>query len=213
MSGGPLTLIETLRFEPGEGFVHLALHRARMMRSALALGLPFSGTIFDAACAGVPHDEGLKRVRLELHPDGHIALSHAAFAPLADGKVWSVAIARTRLASNDPLLRHKTSRRDAYDAARLEYPADAVDEVLLLNERGEICEGTITSVFLPSGDGLMSTPPLACGLLAGVLREWLIAEGRARESLILPEALAGRPFFLGNSLRGLIPARLVGKAS
>ncbi len=213
MSDAPLSLIETLRFEPEGGLVDIDLHEARMLRSAAALGLPFTREAFETACADVPRDEGRKRVRLELFPDGQIVLTHAPFAPLAEGAVWRAAIAGTRLSSTDPLLRHKTSRRDAYNTARAEFPADEAEEVLLLNEHGEVCEGTITSLFVPDDDGSLLTPPLSCGLLAGVLRGKLLAEGRAREALILPEMLAKRSFFLGNSLRGLIPARLVGISS
>lgn len=209
MIEAPLSLIETFRFEPEEGFVHLDLHRARMRRSADALSLPFEDGRFDEALARAPRSEGSRRVRMELGWDGRMTLTHAPFAPLAEETVWRVALAERRLSSNNPLIRHKTSRRAVYDSARGEYPIERADEVLLLNERGEICEGTITSLFLPDGAGRLLTPPLSCGLLAGVLREQLIAEGRAREEIIRPLDLAGRPFFVGNSLRGLIAARIV----
>lgn len=208
-----LSLIETFRFEPGEGFVNLDRHRARMRRSAHALSLSFEDARFDDALVPVPVNEGARRVRLELGQDGRVTLTHAPFTPLPERTVWRVALAETRLLSGAPLIRHKTSCRTAYHAARTEYPIETVDEVLLLNERAEICEGTITSLFVPDGMGALLTPPLACGLLAGVLRERLIAEGRAREAVIRPRDLDGRPFFVGNSLRGLISARLVGKPS
>ena len=56
---------------------------------------------------------------------------------------------------------------------------------------------------------MLLTPPLACGLLPGVLRARLLREGRAREAVLRPADLAARRLFVGNSLRGLIPARLV----
>jgi 4-amino-4-deoxychorismate lyase len=60
------------------------------------------------------------------------------------------------------------------------------------------------------GDGVLVTPPLGCGLLAGVLREELIDRGRAVEGVMTPETLgSARAIFMGNSLRGLIPARLL----
>ena len=46
---------------------------------------------------------------------------------------------------------------------------EGLDELLFLNERGEVCDGTITTLFFDRGEGLR-TPPLSCGLLAGVLR-------------------------------------------
>ena len=95
-----------------------------------------------------------------------------------------------------------------FKSARAEFAAGAADEVLLLNERGEVCEGTITSVFVDDGTGILKTPTLACGLLAGVLREDLIASGRAREAMLQAGDLAAGRLFVGNSLRGLIAARL-----
>ena len=84
-----------------------------------------------------------------------------------------------------------------------------MDEAILLNERGEVCDGTITSVVVEREGGLL-TPPLSAGLLPGVFREELLAEGRCREARLGLDDLAG-PFYVGNSLRGLIPARLVGR--
>jgi para-aminobenzoate synthetase/4-amino-4-deoxychorismate lyase len=55
---------------------------------------------------------------------------------------------------------------------------------------------------------LLLTPPLSLGLLPGVLRAELIEKGRAVESHLRPADLA-QGFFLGNSLRGLVPARLM----
>ena len=212
--GGPvdraLSLIETLRHRPGEGPVRLALHRARMAASADALGLPFDAAGFEAALMASVDPAADLRLRAELFADGRLAVTAAPFTPLSDGTVWRLRLAATRLSSSDPLLRHKTSLRDAYAAARAEFAPAEADEVLLLNEKGHVCEGTITSLFVvdPAG-GPMMTPPLEDGLLAGVLRESLIAAGRARPATLCPADLAGRTLFVGNSLRGLIPAVLL----
>ena len=80
--------------------------------------------------------------------------------------------------------------------------------MLLLNERGEVCEGTITSLFLDDGSGILKTPPLASGLLAGVLREELLETGNAAERVLRPGDLASGAILVGNSLRGLIRGRL-----
>ncbi|WP_440981453.1 aminotransferase class IV family protein [Shinella sumterensis] len=217
-----ISLIETLRFEPGTGFVRLERHLARLERSAKALGLPGAGNARDALFAALPPSAlpGISptgggaqqppylRIRLELFADGRIDVQTAAFAPLAADAVWRVKLATTRLASDDPLLRHKTSRRGLYTAARAEFSAGEADEVILLNERGELCEGTITSLFLDDGSGILKTPPLASGLLAGVLREELLESGRAVEAVLRPEDIEKGDVLMGNSLRGLIRARL-----
>lgn len=76
--------------------------------------------------------------------------------PLEPQAVWRIAVARTRLKHDDPLLRHKTTRRQVYIAAREEYSTAEVDEVILLNDLDEVCEGTITSIFLDIGVPLAS---------------------------------------------------------
>ena len=86
--------------------------------------------------------------------------------------------------------------------------ADA-DEVLLLNEKGEPCEGTITSIFLDDGAGVLKTPPISCGLLSGVLRTELICARRARVQRLTVDDLRNGTLYTGNSLRGLIRAKLV----
>jgi 4-amino-4-deoxychorismate lyase len=149
-------------------------------------------------------------VRLVLGAGGAVGLTTHPFAPLDGDMVWMLAIASTRLSSADPLLRHKTTRREAYARARAEFPATTVEEVLLLNERGEVCEGTITTLFVDRGAGApLATPPLSSGLLAGVLRQSLLDTGQAVESVLEPRDLReAHALFVGNSLRGLIPARL-----
>ena len=78
--------------------------------------------------------------------------------------------------------------------------------MLFLNERDEICEGARTNLFVARDGGLL-TPALTCGLLPGVFREHLLAQSRAREAVLRLADLSG-DFFLGNSLRGLLRARL-----
>jgi 4-amino-4-deoxychorismate lyase len=197
-----LRLIETLRWEPGAGFLRLPAHLARMERAAAALELPFERDAVERALAGVFGAEAL-RVRLTLAPDG---TAEARWTPLDAAKAsWVVTLAPMRLRSDDPWLRVKTTRRALYDAARAALPA-GVDEAIFTNERGEVCEGTITNVFADLGEGLV-TPPLACGLLPGVLRAELLGEGRAREAVLRAEDLLRARLFVGNALRGLIPAR------
>jgi 4-amino-4-deoxychorismate lyase len=203
-------LIETLRWELGAGFVRLERHLDRLCSSAAALGFGFgrSGVVraLGEAVAGAASPQ---RVRLLLHQGGDAEAAAHPFEPLPAGKVWRLRIAHARLSSADMLLRHKTTRRETYVQARAEYPAAQADEVLLINERGEACEGTITSLFVDFGDGVLLTPRLDCGLLPGVLRAELLDEGRAVEAVIAADALrSARALFVGNSLRGLISAEL-----
>ena len=121
---------------------------------------------------------------------------------------WRLGLAGARLDSRDPWLRIKTTRRAAYDEARASLP-QGVDELIFLNERDEVCDGTITTLFFDRGQG-MRTPPLSSGLLPGVLRAQMIAEDRCREEVLLATDLPQVRLWVGNALRGLIPAVWVG---
>lgn len=203
------SLIETMRWEPGTGIVRLRLHLARLKRSAGRLGFAGAEKAESRLADAAEFSPSPLRVRLTLSPSGEIAVTTAPFTPLPETTVWRVAVAAARLDSANRLLRHKTTRREIYEAARGEYPPAAADEVLLLNEKGEPCEGTITSLFLDDGSGVLKTPPISCGLLAGVLRTELICARRARvQRLTLQDLRSGR-LFMGNSLRGLIRTRLI----
>lgn len=200
----PLALIETLRFEPGQGFVRGERHLARMAASAGVLGLPFDPARFRAALelAGTHHPRTL-RVRLVLHEDGTMKTETIPF--VASSRPWRFALSPEPVLSRDPLLRHKTDRREHFERelARL---AAVCDEVLFTNECGELTEGSRTNIFLEFG-GELVTPHLQCGLLDGCLRREMLEEKRCREAILTASnlALADR-IFLGNSLRGLIAA-------
>ncbi len=198
-----LTLIETFGRRDG-GFVGLADHLARLERSAAALGVPCDRAAIARALAAVAGEEPL-RVRLTLAVDGAVAVTSGPLAP--SPAAWTARLAEERLDPDDPWLRVKSSVRGRYDRARAGLPA-GTDEWLFLNSRGEVCEGTITNVFV-AREGVLLTPPLACGLLPGVLRARLLREGRAREAVLYPADLA-EGLHVGNALRGLIPARLAG---
>lgn len=111
--------------------------------------------------------------------------------------------------SDDPLLVHKTSWRPVQDAAAREAAELNCFDAILGNERGEVTEGARTNLFVQL-DGVLYTPPLACGLLPGILRSQLLARGLASERVLYPEDVRrAQALFVGNSARGLLRACLV----
>ena len=108
------------------------------------------------------------------------------------------------------MLRHKTTRRDLYDS-ELAGAKDKADEVLFVNQRGEVTEGSWANLFVEVA-GRLCTPPVASGLLPGTFRQLLLDDPVAGvvEIVLRPEEVrqADR-LYLGNSVRGLMPARLV----
>ncbi|AWD22808.1 aminotransferase class IV [Fuscovulum blasticum] len=185
-----LRLIETVLWE-GRAAPRWPLHLARLRAGAAALGWACP----EVAPAGPDHPA---RLRLTLGAGGEVAWEATALPPAKPE--WRLGLAAERLRSADPWLRVKSTRRGAYDRARAAL-APELDEVLFLNERGEVCDGSITTVFFDRGQG-MRTPPLSCGLLPGVLR----AELACPEEVLSAEDLPRVRLWVGNALRGLIPA-------
>ena len=105
-------------------------------------------------------------------------------------------------------LAHKTTDRFFYDAGLTAARGAGAKEALFVRDDGLLTEGCFTSIFVER-DGLLLTPPLALGLLPGTLRSALIAEGRAREAALTLDDLADG-FWIGNALRGLMRACLLG---
>lgn len=199
-----LTVFETMRREPDGHIALWPLHLARLRNGCAAVGFPLDEALAQEALSRLSAGQ-LLRARLAVDASGRIEVTHAPLPP--NPPLWRVIISHRRLQAGDPWLSIKSSHRPVYDHVRQALPA-GVDEALLLNQAGELCEGTITSIFLDRGGALL-TPPLACGLLPGVLRQSLLMQGRAQEAHLQLSDLAEGTLYCGNALRGLIPALLV----
>jgi para-aminobenzoate synthetase/4-amino-4-deoxychorismate lyase len=197
-------LIETMTFDPDDGLIRLEAHLARMKASADTLGFAFDRhTTRNELQAATFQLRAPCRIRLLLSPSGAVAIETA---PLPQSPSQAeVAIVPLPVAATDFRLRHKTSDRAFYDDARI---AAGTFEVLFEDVDGYLTEGSFTSLFVRRGTGLV-TPPLRpgrfSGLLPGILRAELLESGQAVEACVTRADLA-HGFFVGNSLRGLIPA-------
>ena len=201
-------LIETLRWTPGEGYFLLQEHLRRLHDSAVWAGIRLPSGAAQAALqtAATGFPQTPQRVRLELGADGELRVEAT---PLAwpGRRLWTLALAAVPVDAADPLLFHKTTRRDIYDQARAQQPT--ADDVLLWNRRGELTETTLANLAFLRG-GAWHTPPLRCGLLPGTLRAALLRQGRIREGVLRRDELATMPALaVFNSVRGWIAARLM----
>jgi para-aminobenzoate synthetase/4-amino-4-deoxychorismate lyase len=194
-------LIETMAFDPEQGIPLLERHLARMKASAIHFGFPFDrhATRNELQAATFRLREA-RRIRLLLGPSGAIAIQVSPMPPIPPAPV-EVAVVAHPLAARDFRLAHKTSNRAFYNEAR---DTAGAFEIVMVDADGFVTEGSFTSLFIER-DGVLVTPPLVRGLLPGVLRAELIESGRAVEGDLTPADLAGG-FFIGNALRGLIPA-------
>ncbi len=200
----PVEALETLRLENGVALRGDA-HLARMQRTARHFGLRFSLAEARAYLKAVAdaQPEGSWRLRLTCDADGRLQHTQFAFTPTPEPV--RLALAGRPMPTRGPraeYLAHKTTRRELYATTK---PADAFD-VILWNEAGELTECSFGNLAVQL-DGQWLTPPLDSGLLPGVLRAELLAQGRVREARLTRDDLAraeGLAFF--NSLRGWLPA-------
>jgi para-aminobenzoate synthetase/4-amino-4-deoxychorismate lyase len=201
-------LIETMRFEPESGIALLELHLARMKASAAALGFAFDRHALrnqiQALCFEL---DAPAKVRLVVSRSGASALETAPLPAVLPEPVKVVALPHP-LDPSDWRLMHKTSDRGFYEDALEAARSFGAAEAVLVRADGFVTEGSWTSLFVDGPDGVLLTPPLGLGLLPGVLREQLLAEGKAREAALTLDDLANG-FWLGNALRGLMRAVLM----
>ncbi len=206
-SATPFDLVETMKFDAEEGLIRLERHLVRLRASAATLGFTCDRHALrnelQAATFRLHRD---CRVRMRLSPTGAVAIEVTDMPPTPF--IADVMLVRRPVPRDDFRLLHKTSDRSFYDRAR---NAAGTFEVALVDDDGFLTEGSFTNIFVMR-DGKLVTPPLARRLLAGVLREELIEEGKAIEGELCATDLEGE-FLIGNALRGLIPARLVAGAN
>jgi para-aminobenzoate synthetase/4-amino-4-deoxychorismate lyase len=202
-------LIETFLHKENEGYWLLERHLERLNASAQYFGFTYDEAAARQALAAEAKAKGggRLRVRLLLSEEGRFTVSSTPLEPADPNAKMKYAISATRLESTNPFLFHKTTRRELFDSEwRLYSETFGADEVLYLNERGELAEGSRTNIFVEK-NGRLLTPPLGSGLLPGVFRAELLASGKAQEAVLNIEDLrTADQVFLGNSVRGLVPA-------
>lgn len=211
-----LGLFETILVRKGRA-QNLELHLARLVNSAVALGIPCSlpdmMQVIELGCENCSTDSEY-RLRLDLN---HLGIASCQINPISplEGSVkifWARDILpdsnQATLHSGNVLLRHKVSIRNVYDQAwRLAEDHGGFD-ALFTNEQGYVTEGGRSSVFIKSGDRWL-TPPVSAGLLPGVMRSIILNDPQwnAHEvNLTIDDVRNAKEIMLSNALRGLIPA-------
>jgi len=199
-------LLETLRLDSG-AFFQREGHVQRLLASARYFGFAADeGAVRQALDAlAAAHPRAAWRVRLLLAHDG--GLQTQAFALPATPAPVVVRLAEAPMERVHPdFLRHKTTRRAHYERFA---PADpAVFDTLLWNVDGDVTEFTRGNV-LARLDGRWITPPLSAGVLPGVARAALLAEGAVQEAPLRKDDLPHvQALEFVNSLRGRLPALL-----
>jgi para-aminobenzoate synthetase/4-amino-4-deoxychorismate lyase len=218
------SLLETLLWQgdyPLGNYPLIELHLDRLQDSADYFAFPFKRAEVRAALethansltsdprAGEVHSPSLAhKVRLLLNPGGSLEItSEPIQAPSTDP--LRVRIAPQRTDPSDPMYFHKTTHRPLYAQAFQAAIEAGYDDVLFLNNRGEVTEAAIHNIFIEKA-GRLLTPPIQCGLLPGVHRRHILATNlQARESILTEQDLRqADAIYLSNAVRALRPAKI-----
>jgi len=200
-------LLETLLWRRGRGYFLLEAHLQRLRDSADYFGFAVDADAVRHQLLTVAERFTAPRYRVRLRVNRHGA-AQVEYAPLSpERRVWRVALAHEPVNPREVFLYHKTTHRQVYERARAARPD--CDDVILWNTRGEITESTLANVVVRL-DGRYYTPPVECGLLAGVYRGHLLQRGLLRERVLTPDDLRrAEAVYLINSVRGRIRAEVV----
>ena len=218
---------ETCKVVGGRGFA-VTRHLRRMDRSLAGLGLPpashervLAGVSAVLGAAGeMPWGRLRWTITGGLGPLGSDRLDSALTYVVTAGPVAppppSVGIVTVPWTRNErsATVGLKTTSYAENVVALAEAQRRGAVEAVLANTRGELCEGTGSNVFVVR-DGVVVTPPLSSGCLAGVTRELILEWGRAAGVAMIEETLplsvleGADEVFLTSSLKDVRPVTSV----
>lgn len=124
---------------------------------------------------------------------------------------WRLLTTARRLPAGESLAQYKTANKLAQILARAEADAVGADEALLLNTDGFVVEGASSNLFWVQS-GVVCTPPMTSGVLAGVTRAVVLELCRelalpVQETTVTPEDLRqSKGVFLTLSSSGVVAA-------
>ncbi|NNC75116.1 MAG: aminodeoxychorismate synthase component I [Acidimicrobiia bacterium] len=202
------SLVETLLHD-SDGYHLLDEHLERIEASAAHFGFNLDrGDIQRELVMRAPQSTARHRVRVEASRDGTVRIEDQPLAPRPEPV--RLGVDEVPIDSGNVFLFHKTTRRSVYDERTARHPD--CDDVVLVNERGEITETTIANIAVQFA-GEWWTPPLDSGCLPGTMRRHLLDEGKIKERVMSASELdSAEAIAVFNSVRGWQSAVLAGRA-
>ncbi|HSV43883.1 MAG TPA: chorismate-binding protein, partial [Candidatus Bathyarchaeia archaeon] len=199
------SLIETMLWKNG-GLVYGPQHLKRLKNSARELGIKCKTWSISGVWAEMLTQLRCRpqaMVRFIMDQNGACCFEiHTRGLSQSKGACL-VRISNVILDAQNVWLRHKTTYRPWYEATMKKISGKKVWDELFFNQHGQLCEGARSNVFVRLGTQLY-TPPVSCGLLPGILRQDLLAQGKCQERMLTRnDVLNADELFCGNSVRGL----------
>jgi para-aminobenzoate synthetase/4-amino-4-deoxychorismate lyase len=181
-------------------------HWLRFQASALALHVPLDKASFQNLLLPFAHKalELPIKIRIAVGLDG--SLSVTASDSTMRPESLRACLARKPISRLDPNMVHKTNSRQVLDQAKAS--AHGFDEVLLFNERHEVCEFSRGNALFKL-DGKWFTPEPHCGCLPGVGVSRLVRSCEAAyRRITVAEAKQCEAIRFVNSIVGVLPVTM-----
>jgi para-aminobenzoate synthetase/4-amino-4-deoxychorismate lyase len=198
------TLLEAILWD--NGYKHLDKHLSRLAHSAVYFAYPYDReqviTVLMQQSTELVAGQKYK-VRLTLDHTGAVKCECFPVEQEPLRKKTTLLVSHARTHTSNPFLYHKTTNRAFYDEAYRQAVQEGHTDIIFLNQRGEITEGAISNIFIEKNNQLL-TPPLHCGLLNGVYRQYILEErADAREEVLsLKDVQEADRIFICNAIKG-----------
>jgi len=146
---------------------------------------------------------GKYRMRLLLNKWGKLKLDYSTLPQLPEN--IKVIISEKHINPDSTFQFFKTTNREVYNSELKKNNSEGFFDVIFFNERKELAEGAITNIFIRKED-VWFTPPVTCGILAGIYRSHFInTNDNVKETIItINDLLTADEVKLVNSVRGEI---------
>ncbi len=212
-------LIESFSWNHAEGASWLNLHLDRMEKSAKYFSFNMDRNQISNELAEhfsyIPIDKKRSKSAFKVR----LLLSRAGDFSIISERIqqkslpfFNFSISDTPVNSENPMIYHKTSDRGFYKRQLEKYHGlTGCDEVVFMNEKGELTEGSYTNLVIMN-NGVYYSPPLKCGLLGGIHRKQMMENKKIKiveKVLYKNDLVQADQIYLCNAIRGLVTARLV----
>ncbi|MFC1808659.1 aminodeoxychorismate synthase component I [Candidatus Omnitrophota bacterium] len=201
------SLIETMLFSNKTGYFLLNAHLERIKKSAAYFGIIFSENALKSALNTLKttmKGPFKYRVKLLISEKGKITLQQAKLAN-TQAKKGIVSLSSHVIDQKNIFFYHKTTNRKLYDTEYKKCIKKGFVDTIFTNNKDEITEGAISNIFIKK-KGIFYTPPVKCGLLPGVYRNYVLSKNKTlyKEKILLKnDIVKADGVYICNSVRGM----------
>jgi para-aminobenzoate synthetase/4-amino-4-deoxychorismate lyase len=208
-------LIETLLFEPENKYFLLGLHLQRLKNSSKYFDFCYNEKYIRKQLENLAESfdtNSSYKIRLLLSKDGEVDLEYKSFNREEKGTLLKTTFSKSKISQEDTFLYHKTTKRKFYNAEYKKAKAKGLFDIIFKNKNNQITEGAISNIIVKKGS-YYYTPPVECGLLNGVYRQFLFERKDfpiKEKTLYKRDIIEAEKVFLCNSVRKLQEVEIIG---